>query len=67
MKLYEEILFLQHFCKDRLWVVENVKAYNAPLIKPTIQIGRHNFWSNFVITPFEIPVFPGIGEGSLRE
>lgn len=46
MKLYEEILFLQHNHKG-LWVVENVVPYYKPLVEPTKQVGRHLFWSNF--------------------
>ena len=46
MKLYEEILFLQHNYKG-LWIVENVVPYYKPLINPTKQVGRHLFWSNF--------------------
>ena len=46
MALYEEILFLQHFFNGS-WVVENVQPFYEPLIKPTKQIGRHCFWSNF--------------------
>jgi DNA (cytosine-5)-methyltransferase 1 len=53
MSLYQEILFLSHFFKG-LWVVENVKPYYEPLIKPTAILGRHYFWSNFHITPFHI-------------
>lgn len=45
LSLYEEILFLQNFYKGG-WVVENVKPYYEPLIKPTQSIGRHLFWSN---------------------
>ena len=56
-KLYQEIIFLQHFAKCK-WVVENVKPYYEPLIKPTAIIGRHYFWSNFPITPFDEPKFP---------
>ena len=48
MSLYQEILFLQHFYKGK-WVVENVKPYYEPLIKPTAVIGRHYFWANFKI------------------
>ena len=51
MELYEEILFLKHFFKGK-WVVENVKPYYEPLIKPQI-IDRHVFWSNFNITNFK--------------
>ena len=46
LKLYEEILFLQHNHKG-LWVVENVVPYYKPLVEPTKQVGRHLFWSNF--------------------
>lgn len=52
MSLYQEIIFLKHFCKCK-WVVENVKPYYEPLIKPQ-KIGRHSFWSNFDIPPIEI-------------
>lgn len=45
MRLYEEILFLMHDFKG-IWVVENVRPYYEPLIKPTAVIGRHVFWSN---------------------
>ena len=53
MSLYQEILFLKHFYKG-LWVVENVKPYYEPLIKPTAILGRHYFWSNFQISDFHI-------------
>ena len=52
--LYQEILFLQHFFKGK-WVVENVKPYYDPLIKPTAILGRHYFWSNFNISQFDVP------------
>ena len=48
MKLYEEIIFLQTHTKC-LWVVENVKGYYNPLIKPQ-ECGRHYFWANFAIS-----------------
>ncbi len=48
MTLYEEILFLKHHFKGK-WIVENVKPYYEPLIKPQI-LERHCFWSNFEIT-----------------
>ena len=47
MKLYEEILFLKHFFKGK-WVVENVRSYYEPLVKPQ-EIQSHYFWSNFII------------------
>ncbi len=52
-KLYEVIVFLQHFFKGK-WVVENVKPYYELLIKPTAEIGRHLFWSNFSIDYVEV-------------
>jgi DNA (cytosine-5)-methyltransferase 1 len=51
MELYEEIIFLQHFSECK-WVVENVIPYYETLV-PATKIGRHLFWSNFVI-----PVIP---------
>ncbi len=47
MKLYEEILFLKHYFKGQ-WVVENVKSFYNPLIKPFV-VGNHFYWSNFII------------------
>jgi DNA (cytosine-5)-methyltransferase 1 len=51
MKLYEEIIFLQSYFKGK-WVVENVKSYYEPLIKPQ-EAGRHYFWANFIIDNFK--------------
>jgi len=48
MKLYQEILFLQHHFRGK-WLVENVKPYYKPLIDPTKVLQRHFFWSNFEI------------------
>ncbi len=53
MKLYQEILFLQHYFKGK-WVVENVNPFYEPLIKPTKEMGRHLFWSNFRISNTKI-------------
>lgn len=53
MKLYQEIIFLQHYFSG-LWVVENVKPFYEPLIKPKTELGRHLFWSNFKIIKTEI-------------
>jgi len=44
LKLYEEILFLKHHAEN--WVVENVKPYYEPLIKPDFILQRHYFWSD---------------------
>ncbi len=47
MKLYEEILFLQHHFEG-LYVVENVVPYYEALI-PAQKINRHLYWANFEI------------------
>jgi len=52
MKLYEEIIFLQHNFKGN-WVVENVKPYYKPLIQPQ-EMALHYFWSNFNIGNYKI-------------
>ena len=56
LRLYEQILFLQHNF-DGSWIVENVVPYYEPLIL-AIQRGRHLFWSNFAIPEFEPPPPP---------
>lgn len=48
LKLYEEIIFLNNYFAGK-WVAENVVPYYEPLIKPSIKIGRHLFWTNFQI------------------
>jgi DNA (cytosine-5)-methyltransferase 1 len=48
MKLYEEILLLKHYF-DGNWVVENVRPYYEYLIKPTFVLGRHPYWSSFIV------------------
>ena len=45
MKLYEEIIFLQHHFFGK-WVVENVNPYYEPLI-PAQKKERHLYWANF--------------------
>ena len=45
MKLYQEILFLEHYFKGK-YVVENVIPYYEPLI-PAKKRGRHLYWTNF--------------------
>lgn len=67
MALYQEIVFLKNFYKGK-WVVENVKPYYEPLIKPTAVIGRHLFWSNFEISFFDSPSMKGfITAGTVGE
>jgi DNA (cytosine-5)-methyltransferase 1 len=46
MKLYEEILFLQHYFKTGKYVVENVIPYYKPLIEYQ-ERDRHLYWTNF--------------------
>lgn len=45
-RLYELIVYLKYFCK-KAFVVENVVPFYEPLIKPSAEIGRHYFWTNF--------------------
>lgn len=47
MKLYEEIIFLKTWFKGK-YVVENVRSYYEPLIKPQ-ELQSHYFWANFDI------------------
>lgn len=47
MKLYEEILLLQHQY-DGKYVVENVIPYYEPLIQAQKR-GRHLYWTNFIL------------------
>lgn len=47
MKLYEEIIFLKSWFKGK-YVVENVRSYYEPLVKPQ-EIQSHYFWANFEI------------------
>lgn len=54
MSLYQIILFLQGHCRGIKWVVENVIPYYKPLIKPTVDIDRHLYWSNFNIPKINV-------------
>jgi len=49
MKLYQEIIFLQHNFNGN-FVVENVKPYYKPLIEPDFELQRHVYWSNFKVS-----------------
>lgn len=51
MRLYQEVILLQSFAECD-WVVENVEPYYDALI-PAQKVGRHYFWSNFHIPPFD--------------
>ena len=48
MMIYQDLIFLKSWFKGK-WVIENVKPYYEPLIKPNAKLGRHIFWSNFDI------------------
>jgi len=47
MKLYEEIIFLEHHFKNK-YVVENVIPYYEPFLNPKKR-DRHLYWTNFNI------------------
>ena len=51
--IWQEITLLRHFA-DCKWVVENVKPYYDPIEKPTIEIDRHYFWTNFKVCGTEV-------------
>jgi len=48
MKLYQEVIFLDHHFSG-LYVVENVIPYYEPLMNPKKR-GRHLYWTNFALT-----------------
>lgn len=52
MKLYEEVLFLEGYFKNK-YVVENVISWYDPLIAPQM-ISRHYYWANFLLPPKEL-------------
>ena len=45
MKLYQEILLLEHHFKGK-YVIENVIPYYEPMLSPKKR-GRHLYWTNF--------------------
>ena len=61
LKLYEEILFLQHYYHGK-WVVENVIPYYEPLI-PAQKRGRHLYWSNFNLPADMVERIVKVGQG----
>jgi len=64
MKLYQEIIFLDHFFKGK-YCVENVISYYEPLITPRKR-KRHYYWTNFnlpnILTERNIKVGTGVNE-----
>jgi DNA (cytosine-5)-methyltransferase 1 len=61
MSLYQEIIMLGNNWYKGKWVIENVIPYYDVLVKPTIEIDRHLFWSNFYIDKI-----PTIKEKSIK-
>lgn len=53
MKLYQEIIFLQHYFKGK-YVVENVNPFYEPLVPASKEMGRHLFWANFRISSIKV-------------
>lgn len=51
MKLYQEIILLNSWYKGK-YCIENVIPYYEPLINPSVELGRHYFWTNFNV-PFK--------------
>ena len=54
MSLWQEIKLLKHFFKGK-WVVENVKPYYDPIERPSVEIDRHLFWTNFRVRTAGLP------------
>lgn len=52
MSLYQIIIFLKHNFRGK-WVIENVKPYYEPLIKPSFELQRHYYWANFEVPKAE--------------
>jgi len=68
MSLYQEIILLEHFFTKTggKYVVENVKSYYTPLIKPQVS-GRHYFWANFKIPKVKVHHQIGGMKGKKKE
>jgi len=63
MKLWQEIIFLENYAsKTCKFVVENVRPFYTPFVRPTIDLHRHLFWSNARISPLEIIQDEKIGD-----
>jgi len=53
MKLWQEIIFLEHYF-DGDWVVENVESFYRQPVKPQSR-ANHYFWSSFTIPKIDSP------------
>jgi len=61
LRLYSLIIFCKHWFRG-LYIIENVKGYYTPLIKPTSILGRHWIWSNVIIPNKDSPLYTYTGE-----
>lgn len=61
----KKFFFLRHWFEGN-WIIENVVPYYEPLISPTRKIGRHLFWSNFMIPGFNSKD-ADIKEGNIKQ
>ena len=66
LTLYQHIIFLKHHFKGK-FVSENVEPYYEPLLEPTIEIGRHLFWSNFRIIRMRNAINSDIHKGTTKD
>lgn len=64
LKLYEEVLFLEHYF-DGKYCVENVIPYYEPLI-PAQKRGRHLYWTNFTL-PHDLGERKSVNMESINE
>ena len=53
MKLYQEIILLNNWFKGR-FVIENVKPYYNSLVNPSIELDRHLFWCNYLVSKVNV-------------
>jgi DNA (cytosine-5)-methyltransferase 1 len=71
LKLYEEVLFLEHYF-DGKYCVENVIPYYEPLIPyyepliPAQKRGRHLYWTNFTL-PYDLGERKSVNMESINE
>tara|TARA_R100000900_G_C3313367_1_gene160146 strand:+ start:67 stop:675 length:609 start_codon:yes stop_codon:yes gene_type:complete len=53
VSLYQQIILLSSWFKGK-YVIENVKPYYDYLVKPSIEIGRHPYWTNFKVSNLQV-------------
>lgn len=53
MQLYQQIILLNNWFSGK-FCVENVIPYYEPLIKPSVKLQRHLFWTNFYVKPIDM-------------